>query len=121
MRDRRLVLLVGLICLASGWIFRELGSNNRVAYAQQPTAADTADVPLNRAETRLVLVDTVVTDKKGNYVSDLAQKDFKVWEDGKEQTVTSFSFEDSNGSTKSQPHYMVLFFDNSTMDMGDQA
>jgi VWFA-related protein len=121
MRDRRLVLLVGLICLASGWIFRELGSNNRVAYAQQPTAADTADVPLIRAETRLVLVDTVVTDKKGNYVSDLAQKDFKVWEDGKEQTVTSFSFEDSAGSTKSQPHYMVLFFDNSTMDMGDQA
>ena len=27
-----------------------------------------------RAETRLVLVDTIVTDKKGNYVSDLAQK-----------------------------------------------
>src|SRR5271168_75244 len=101
MRDRRLVLLIGLICLASGWIFRELGSNHRVAYAQQPqpAAADAPDVPLIRAETRLVLVDTVVTDKKGNYVTDLAQKDFKVWEDGKEQTVTSFSFEDSTGST----------------------
>src|SRR5271165_4857236 len=29
------------------------------------------------SETRLVLVDTVVTDKKGNYVRDLTQKDFK--------------------------------------------
>jgi VWFA-related protein len=120
-RDRRLVLLIGLICLASGWTFLELGSNNPVVYAQQPAAADAADAPLIRAETRLVLVDTVVTDKKGNYVADLAQKDFKVWEDGKEQTVTSFSFEDSTGSAKPQPHYMVLFFDNSTMDMGDQA
>ncbi len=74
-----------------------------------------------RAETRLVLVDTVVTDKKGNYIRDLAQKDFKVWEDGKEQALTSFSFEESTGSANPQPHYMVLFFDNSTMDMGDQA
>src|SRR5580698_3037092 len=119
MRDRRLVLLIGLICLASGWIFHELGSNKRVAYAQQPAAADAADVPVIRAETRLVLVDTVVTDKKGNYVSDLAQKDFKVWEDGKEQVLTSFSYEDSSDS-RSQPHYMVLFFDNSTMDFSDQ-
>src|SRR5208282_4852104 len=121
MRDRRLVLLIGLICLASGWIFHELGSNNRLAYAQQPAAANAADVPVIRAETRLVLVDTVVTDKKGSYVTDLAQKDFKVWEDGKEQTVTSFSFADSTGSTNSKPRYMVLFFDNSTMDVGDQV
>src|SRR5580698_1607239 len=119
MRDRRPVLLISLICLS--WMFLEAGSNS-VAYAQQPAAADTADIGVIRTETRLVLVDTVVTDKKGEYVRDLVQKDFKVWEDGKEQTVTSFSFEDSSGSDKpQQPHYMVLFFDNSTMDMGDQA
>jgi len=44
-------------------------------------------------ETRLVLVDTVVTDKKGKYVRDLTQKDFKVFEDNKEQPVVSFSAE----------------------------
>jgi hypothetical protein len=38
-----------------------------------------------RTETKLVLVDTVVTDKKGNYIHDLEAKDFKVWEDNKEQ------------------------------------
>ena len=121
MRDRRLVLLIGLICLASCWIFLELGSNNSVAYAQQSAAADTADVGVIRTETRLVLVDAVVTDKKGEYVRDLAQKDFKVWEDGKEQSVTSFSFEENTGSANPKPRYLVLFFDNSTMDIGDQA
>jgi VWFA-related protein len=121
MRDRRLVLLIGLTCLASCWIFLESGSNNPVAYAQQPAAADAADIGVIRAETRLVLVDAVVTDKKGQYVRDLAQKDFKVWEDGKEQSVTSFSFEESTGSANPKPRYLVLFFDNSTMDMGDQA
>jgi VWFA-related protein len=122
MRYRRLVLLVGMICLVSCCLFLELSSDDPVVHAQQSTGAGAGDLPVIRTETRLVLVDTVVTDKKGNYVRDLAQKDFKVWEDGKEQAITSFSFEESTGSsTNPQPHYMVLFFDNSTMDMGDQA
>jgi VWFA-related protein len=118
MRNRRLALLTGLVCLLGCWMLLELGSDHPVAHAQQSAAAD---VPLIRSETRLVLVDTVVTDKKGNYVRDLADKDFKVWEDGKEQAVTSFSFEQGSGSPNAQPHYLVLFFDNSTMDFGDQA
>src|ERR1700691_3946038 len=121
MRDSRLVLLIGLICLASCLLFPELGSDHPIAHAQQPAAAGTGDVPTIRTETRLVLVDTVVTDKKGNYIRDLAQKDFKVWEDGKEQPITSFSFEESTGSPNAKPRYMVLFFDNSTMDFGDEA
>ncbi len=122
MRDRRLVLLIGLICLASFWIFLQAGSDHRVAHAQQPTASSPDEPVVIRSESRLVLVDTVVTDKKGNYIRDLAQKDFKVWEDGKEQVLTSFSFEENTGSTPNpQPHYLVLFFDNSTMDFADQA
>jgi VWFA-related protein len=131
MRDRRLILMIGLICLATCWMFLELGSDP--VHAQQPSAAATPsatapppatqsnDTTVFRAETRLVLVDAVVTDKKGNYIRDLAQKDFKVWEDGKEQAITSFSFEENTGSSNSQTRYMVLFFDNSTMDFGDQA
>src|SRR5208282_200629 len=105
MRDRWLVLLIGFICVASCWIFVELGPGRQVAHAQQPAAAAPSEPEVIRAETRLVLVDTVVTDKKGNYIRDLAQKDFKVWEDGKEQTLTSFSFEQNSGSGTSQPHY----------------
>src|SRR6202161_2159669 len=121
MRDRRLLLLIALTCLAAFWIFRELASDNPVAHAQQSAAAGADETAVFQAETRLFLVDTVVTDKKGEYVRDLAEKDFKVWEDGKEQALTSLSFEESTGSSSPKPHYMVLFFDNSTMDMGDQA
>jgi VWFA-related protein len=88
------------------------------ASAQAPGAPG----PVIRTETRLVLVDTVVTDKKGDYVRDLEAKDFRVWEDNKEQTVTSFSFEaDPKAPSNSGKHYLVLFFDNSTMDFADQA
>src|SRR6266478_1905594 len=124
MRRRRLVLLIGMtmICLVSCWILLGLGSDQPVAYAQQPTAAGADEPGVIHVETREVLVDAVVTDRKGNYIRDLAQKDFKVWEDGKEQSVTSFSFEESTGSPgNSKPHYMVLFFDNSTMNTGDQV
>ncbi len=75
-----------------------------------------------KVETNVVLVDAVVTDKKGNYVRDLKQKDFKVYEDGKEQAIKSFSFEaDPASPLNSQPRYIVLFFDNSTMNFGEQA
>jgi VWFA-related protein len=72
-------------------------------------------------ETRLVLVDTVVTDKKGKYVRDLTQKDFKVFEDNKEQPVVSFSAEsDASAPSTGQRRYLILFFDNSTMDAPEQ-
>jgi hypothetical protein len=74
-----------------------------------------------RTETRVVLVDAVVTDKKGNYIADLSRKDFKVLEDGKEQLLKSFSFEaDPSSPLAGRKHYLVLFFDNSHMDAGGQ-
>jgi len=86
----------------------------------QPLPADPNSVL--RVETNVVLVDAVVTDKKGNYVRDLKQKDFKVWEDNKEQTIKSFSFEaDPASPLNNQPRYLVLFFDNSTMSFAEQA
>jgi VWFA-related protein len=121
MRSLRLIFIAALIGLSSCWMFRELSSDLSVVHAQQATAAASDDATI-RTETRLVLVDTLVTDKKGNYIRDLAQKDFKVWEDGKEQAISSFSFEENAGASgHGQPHYMVLFFDNSTMEAGDQV
>lgn len=89
--------------------------------AQSSTPAANANVPVIRAETRLVLVDTVVTDKHGNYIRDLEQKDFRVWEDNKEQKVTAFSFGTEANTPNGQKHYLVLFFDNADMNFGDQA
>ncbi|MFY9726444.1 MAG: VWA domain-containing protein [Bryobacteraceae bacterium] len=91
------------------------------APAQQSGPAATPSVVI-RTETKQVLVDAVVTDKKGNYVPDLPQKDFKVSEDGKEQPIRSFSYEaESALPNNAQKHYLVLFFDNSTMSFGDQS
>jgi VWFA-related protein len=46
-----------------------------------------------RVQTKLVLVDVRVTDKKGQPVTDLRADDFRVFEDGVEQKITSFSIE----------------------------
>lgn len=91
-----------------------------LAQQSKPEPADPNTVL--RVETNVVLVDAVVTDKKGAYVRDLKQKDFKVYEDNREQTIKSFSFEaDPASPLARQPRYLVLFFDNSTMSLGDQA
>jgi VWFA-related protein len=89
--------------------------------AANEQAAATAPLPVIKTESRIVLVDAVVTDKKGNYIRDLQQQEFKVYEDNKEQTITSFSFGSDPGvQEKGQKRYMVLFFDNSSMDKADQ-
>jgi VWFA-related protein len=86
---------------------------------EQATA--TAPVSVIKTESRIVLVDAVVTDKKGNYIQDVQQQEFKVYEDNKEQAITSFSFGSDPGvQEKGQKRYMVLFFDNSSMDKADQ-
>src|ERR1700740_2219908 len=97
MRNSRLVFLIGTIGLIICWLLLQ-SAGRPGAHAQQPTTATPSDLGVIHVETREVLVDAVVTDKKGNYIRDLAQKDFKVWEDGKEQALSSFSFEESAGS-----------------------
>jgi VWFA-related protein len=105
-----------LILIGVGWVASGVGR------AQQPSAAPEQSSAIIRSETRLVLVDSVVTDKKGNYVRDLTMKDFRVWEDNKEQEIKTFSFEaDTAAPVRNQQHYLVLFFDNSTMSFGDQV
>ncbi|MGA8876861.1 MAG: VWA domain-containing protein, partial [Candidatus Korobacteraceae bacterium] len=92
------------------------------ARSQQANPPATETTPTITKETGLVIVDTVVTDKQGNYIRDLTQKDFRVFEDGKEQTVKSFSSESNATAPTVNPNrYLVLFFDNSTMKQGDQA
>ena len=121
-----------LMRLAATMIAAAFGTNGFSARAQQqpappPPQAPQAAAPAEpsgvviKKETKLVLVDAVVTDKKGNYVRDLTQNAFKVYEDNKEQPISSFS---SGAEAVTQPngqrHYLILFFDNSTMAAPDQ-
>jgi VWFA-related protein len=87
----------------------------------QPPAAS-ASGPVLRAESSVVRVDVIVTDKKGNYIHDLSSKDFHVFDNNQEQKVLNFSYGTSTNSTGApERRYLVLFFDDSTMEMGDQV
>jgi VWFA-related protein len=86
-----------------------------VAMAQTP-----AGPTVIRTETRMVLVDAVVTDKSGTAVRDLTAKDFHVWEDGKEQVIRSAAFVADPSTADALRSYLVLFFDNASLDLATQ-
>ena len=50
-------------------------------------------IPRFRAESELVLVDLVATDRKGRFVSDIRQEEVEVLEDGKPQKIQLFRLE----------------------------
>lgn len=126
-----------LFCVAACWFLRQAIVSPAAIRAQQTTQpasqqpAQTAQpapaqsqipvAPPVKSEVRVVRVDVVVTDKRGNYIHDLAATDFRVYEDNKQQEINNFAFGGgSNASAASDRHYMVLFFDDSTMEFADQ-
>jgi VWFA-related protein len=83
--------------------------------------ADPQPPAIIKTETRVVVVDVVVTDKKGAYVHDLTAKNFHVLEDNKEQAIQSATLESVAPTTAAaRTDYIVLVFDYSSMDSGDQ-
>ncbi|HKW74074.1 MAG TPA: VWA domain-containing protein [Terriglobales bacterium] len=60
-----------------------------------------------KAVTRLVVVDVVATDKKGEPVTGLNQSDFSILEDGKDQAVKVFSFQQPKHQDASIPPAQV--------------
>jgi VWFA-related protein len=88
---------------------------------KKPSAEPAPASKVIKAEANLVLVDVAVTDKKKDYLKDLEQKDFHVFEDGVEQNIVSFSREaDLRANAPERRRYMVLFFDNTTMETSAQ-
>jgi VWFA-related protein len=104
-----LVLVIAVCC------------GSRAALAQQASEQPASATTTIKAETRLVLVDVIVTDKKGEYIKDLEQKDFKVWEDDQEQKVKTFSFEQGAATSEATKRHLVLFFDDDSMNPADQS
>jgi len=66
-------------------------------FAQEKPSTSVSKSPqqafILRAQTNLVLVDVRVYDKSGRPVTDLQQSDFRVTEDGAQQTISAFSLE----------------------------
>jgi VWFA-related protein len=58
--------------------------------AAAPMPSQQPSTPELKVNVRLVTLDIVVTDKKGNLVTDLPKDDFHVFEDAQEQTIRTF-------------------------------
>jgi len=63
-------------------------------FAQQPSQTPPVDESDDsiKISTTLIQLDVTVTDKDGNVVEDLKPEDFEVYENGKKQPITNFSF-----------------------------
>ena len=70
-------------------LFFSIGAVGSASLLSQSTSPP---VPTFRAEVEYVEVDALVTDEQGRVVSDLQKEDFRVFEDGRPQTIANFGF-----------------------------
>jgi len=90
---RNLLSKLTIAGLVLGLSVAPLALEGQSTDAGAPQAPSTRQGFVLRSQTNLVLVDVRVT-LKGKPVTDLTEKDFRVYEDGVPQTITSFSLED---------------------------
>lgn len=109
---RYLAAPVRALCILSVLLIASAGL--RFAFSQQPGGP-----PTFKSESKVVLVDAIVTDKHGQYIHNLTKDDFRVYEDGKEQQIVSFTGETTNASAQQQKHYFVLLFDDTSLDLSN--
>ena len=115
-------IAVAFLFVSSSFVLAAAAQEPSKPPAPSEQSASNAPLPVIKAESRIVQVDAVVTDKKGNYLHDLTQQDFRVYEDNKEQKIVSLSFgsESLVEAQRGPKHYIVLFFDNASMEQLDQ-
>jgi VWFA-related protein len=90
------VTKAALLVFVSGTV---LAAGQTPAPAQQPTQ------PTFKVQVDYVEVDVVVTDRQGQLVRDLKKEDFQVLEDGKAQTINTFTFVDIPIERADRPLY----------------
>ena len=74
---------------------------------QQTAPVEVGEDEVVRVETTLVTIPVSVTDRQGRYVPDLAREDFRVFEDGVEQSIAYFA-------SVEKPFTVVLMIDTSS-------
>jgi VWFA-related protein len=99
MKTRLPVVLALVAQLASGALAQQpQPSPTPPPVEQQKPQPESDDVV--RITTNLVQVDAVVTDKQGKLVTDLQPEELEIFEDGRKQKITHFSY---NATTTEQP------------------
>src|SRR5262245_32372604 len=80
--------LVGL------FVFVALAAAVAAQQPSPPSQSPAQQTPTFKAQVEYVEVDVLVTDQQGQFVRDLRKDDFQVFEDGKRQTISTFSLVD---------------------------
>jgi VWFA-related protein len=76
------------------FVFVALAASLAAQSQQVPASQASQQTPTFKAQVEFVEVDALVTDQQGNFVRDLTKDDFQVFEDGKRQTISTFSLVD---------------------------
>jgi VWFA-related protein len=85
-------LTLSFIVLCFPGAYSQSNTPDQPVASQQP-ASDTHQSPTTlRTNTRLVVVDVVAVDSRGQVISDMKADDLKILEDGKQQKISSFTF-----------------------------
>ena len=69
-------------------------------FSQTPKPTPTEEDDVVRISTNLIQLDVTVTDKKGKVIDDLKPSDFEIFENGKVQKITNFTYISSNQPTQ---------------------
>ena len=89
MRLSNALAATALLLTMSGTIFQA----QRPTPAQSPSPAPATNLPTLKVSTRLVVVDVVAADGKGHPITDLKAEDFSLLEEGSNQSIKVFSFQ----------------------------
>jgi VWFA-related protein len=80
-----------------------------LTFAQKPTPTPPDDEnDVVKISTSLVQLDAIVTDKKGNPITDLSVEDFEILQDGKTQKITNFSYINRIGNAEKTTRSQTL-------------
>ena len=82
--------------ILNAFLFFVIAFSTQTFFSQtsQPTATPPIenDDEVVKVSTSLVQLDVVVTDKKGNQITDLSPEDFEIYVNGKKQDISNFSY-----------------------------
>ena len=81
---------VSFLLFLSVFSFSAFGQTPEPLPTPPPIVIDDGDVV--KITTNLIQIDVVVTDKNGNQITDLNPEDFEIYENGKRQDISNFSY-----------------------------
>ncbi|HEV8135802.1 MAG TPA: VWA domain-containing protein [Pyrinomonadaceae bacterium] len=108
MRKLVIALLVGLPCVAVSFSQQPIPSPPAPPQQSKPDSQKPTpeDLDVVKITTNLVQIDAVITDKKGQRITDLRPDEIEMLEDGKSQKLTNFSYvtlDPRRGEVRPQP------------------